>query len=192
MDTSDSPKPLFSDGHTVVITHRVHEDQHARYESWLDAIAPLSRAAPGHLDWHIIRPIAGITETYTIVIRFDTQAHLQEWMASPVRHRFIEMVQPLLVNGDDFYVSSGLDFWFTPRGARAKVPVRWKQALVTWSAIYPLALVVPLFVLPALGQLGASSNHYFNTGIVSGSVVLLMVYVVMPRYTKLLQRWLFS
>jgi uncharacterized protein len=104
----------------------------------------------------------------------------------------IEKVSPLLITGDDFFVSSGLDFWFTPGGAKAKVPVRWKQYLVTWSAIYPLVLGVPLVIRPLLQRLGAPDNPLLTTLVVTGTVVFLMVYFVMPRYTKLIKRWLFT
>jgi len=192
MNTAATTVSSDDQGATVVITHRVREDKHADYERWLDEIATLCKASPGHLDWHIVRPISGLTETYTVVIRFDTRAHLQAWMESPDRHRLIEKVQPLFVGGDDFFISSGLDFWFTPKGAKAKVPVRWKQYLVTWSAIYPLALGVPLVVAPVLRKLGAPSSLLLTTLVVTGAVVFLMVYLVMPRYTRLIQRWLFT
>ncbi len=192
MDTDVASVDSSDQGATVVITHRVREGKHADYESWANEIAPLCRASPGHLDWHMVCPIPGLTETYTLIIRYDTRAHLQEWMESPVRARLIEKVRPLLVTGDDFFVSSGLDFWFTPGGAKAKVPVRWKQYLVTWSAIYPLVLGVPLVVAPVLRQLGVPSNHFLTTLFYTGIVVFLMVYLVMPRYTKLIQRWLFT
>lgn len=190
MNTTD--KQLTYQGATVVITHRVREDKHAEYETWLGEIVPLCKASPGHLDWHIVRPISGLTETYTIIIRFDTTAHVQQWMESSARTRLIHKVHPFLVTGDDFFVSSGLDFWFTPGGAKAKVPVRWKQYLVTWSAIYPLALGVPLIITPVLQRIGAPDNRLLTTLVVTGTVVFLMVYVVMPRYTKLIKRWLFA
>lgn len=179
-------------GATVVITHRVREGKHADYEAWMGEIAPLCKASPGHLDWHIVRPVAGLTETYTIIIRFNTAAHLKQWMESPTRGSLIEKVRPLLVTGDDFFVSSGLDFWFTPGGAQATVPVRWKQSLVTWSAIYPLVLGVPLVVRPLLLRIGAPDNPFLTTLITTGILVFLMIYVVMPRYTKLIKRWLFT
>lgn len=183
---------LVNEGATAVITHRVREDKHAEYETWLNEIAPLCKASTGHLDWQIVRPIPGLTETYTVIIRFDTAAHLEQWMRSPTRNRLIEQVRPLLVTGDDFFIGSGLDFWFTPGGAKAKVPVRWKQYLVTWSAIYPLVLGAPLVVTPALRSLGVPDNHLLTTLAVTGTVVFLMVYVVMPRYTQLLKQWLFT
>lgn len=179
-------------GSAVVITHRVLEGRQSDYEQWLNEIAPLCKASAGNLDWHIIRPIPGLTATYTVLIRFDTTAHLRDWMESPIRARLIQQVQPILAGPDDFFVSSGLDFWFTPAGAKARIPTRWKQYLVTWSAIYPLVLGVPLAVAPLLRALGISDNVLLTSLVVSGTVVFVMVYVVMPRYTKLVQRWLFT
>jgi antibiotic biosynthesis monooxygenase (ABM) superfamily enzyme len=109
-----------------------------------------------------------------------------------VRADLIDKVRPLLVTGDDFFVSSGLDFWFAPAGAKAQVPVRWKQYVVTWSAIYPLVLGVPLVVSPVLQRLGIPDNRFLTTLAVTGVVVFLMVYIVMPRYTRLIKRWLFT
>lgn len=183
---------MSDDGATVVITHRVRSEKHAEYERWLNEIAPVCRAWPGHLDWHIVRPIPGVTETYTVIIRFETAEHLKSWMESSTRARLLEKVKPLLVGSDDFYVSSGLDFWFTPAGAKARLPVRWKQYLITWSAIYPLALGAPWVVSPALRLAGIPSWPALTTLAVTAVVVFLMVYVVMPRYTRLVLRWLFT
>ena len=179
-------------GATAVITHRVHSDKHAEYERWLNEIAPTCRAAPGNLDWHIVRPLPGLTETYTVIIRFDTAERLRGWMESSERERLIEKVKPLLAAPDDFYISSGLDFWFAPAGAKAKVPKRWKQYLLTWSAIFPLVFCVPILLGPALDLLGIAGSRVLSTLVVTAVIVFLMVYVIMPRYTRLVQRWLFS
>jgi uncharacterized protein len=143
------PSSTLGRGATAVITHRVGDGQQEGYDAWLNEIGPLCRSYPDHLDLQIIRPILGLTATYTVIIRFDTREHLQGWMSSQDRKRLIEQVRPLLAQEDDFFIRSGLDFWFTPEGARGKVSVRWKQFLVTWSAIFPLVLVIPLVV--ALG-----------------------------------------
>jgi antibiotic biosynthesis monooxygenase (ABM) superfamily enzyme len=188
---ADAPSSS-NDGAAVVITHRVRGDKQDEYERWLEEIAPACRASDGFLDWHIVRPIPGVTQTYTVIIRFDTTEHLKDWMQSSDRKRFIEKAQPLFVGADDFYISSGLDFWFTPSGAKAKLPVRWKQYLLTWSAIYPLALAVPFAVAPALRLVGVPMSLPITTLAVTAVVVFLMVYVVMPRYTRLVQRWLFT
>jgi uncharacterized protein len=188
MDPSSAPP---TEGATVVITHRIKRDRHREYEQWLDEIAPFSRSSPGNLDWHVVRPIRGVTDTYTVILRFDTEQNLKNWMESEARSRLISRAKPLFAGGDDFYVRSGLDFWFTPQGAQARIPVRWKQYLLTWSAIYPLALVVPLAIAPLLKALGVESNRPLSVLLFTALMVFLMVYGVMPRYTRLMHKWLF-
>ncbi len=184
--------PSVDQGATVVITHRIREGEHASYETWLNEIGPVCRGFPGHLDWQIIRPITGLSGTYTVVIRFDSEQHLKDWMHSEERKRLVEKVRPLFVTDDDFFISTGLDFWFTPEGAKAKVPPRWKQVLVTFIALYPLVLAVPLITGQVYGAMRISEYHLLTTAIGTGLIVLLMAYVVMPYITKLVQRWLFD
>jgi uncharacterized protein len=179
-------------GATAVTTYRVCETHRAEYENWLSEIEPVCENYPGFLDEQTIYPIAGLTATHTIIMRFDTREHLENWMYSDCRKRLIEKVQPFLASDNDFFIRSGLDFWFTPEGARAKVPVRWKQLLITWSAIYPLAFVMPLIVTPLLRHVGLPEVRHIDSLFISGAIVFLMVYFVMPRYTKLVQRWLFQ
>lgn len=179
-------------GATAVITHRIRSGHEAEYDLWLQLIGPACKAAKGHLDLQIIRPIAGLTATYTIVIRFDTPEHLHAWMTSDTRNLLINKVRHLLAKDDDFFIRTGLDFWFTPEGAKAKVPVRWKQFLLTWSAIYPLVLGMTLLTEALLGELHVPQERFSETLFITGIVVFLMVYIVMPRYTKVVHRWLFN
>ena len=192
MGTEPKNSGLTEQGATAVITHRVCNDKHDSYESWLNEIGPVCKSYPGHLDLQIIRPIASLTSTYTVIIRFDTAEHLHDWIYSLDRKRLIDKVRPLLAKDDDFFIRTGLDFWFAPEGARAKVPVRWKQFLITWSAIYPLVLSVPFSLIQLLHRIGVPQNRYLITLIASGIIVFLMVYIIMPRYTRLVQRWLFD
>lgn len=187
-----APSMDANDSGTVVITHRVPVEHQPAYELWLGKIGPVCRASPGLLDWQIIRPVAGLTSTYTVLLRFDSRANLARWMESSARAELIEEAKPLLATGDEFFIKSGLDFWFTPEGAEAKLPKRWKQFLITWSAIFPLAVGIPLLVVPALRAASIPASPYLDTLFVTGVVVAAMVYVVMPRYTRLVQRWLFA
>jgi antibiotic biosynthesis monooxygenase (ABM) superfamily enzyme len=179
-------------GATLVITHRVREGRQGEYEKWMNEIGPLCRSSPGNLDWQVIQPVPGFSSTCTVIVRFDTIAHLRAWTESPLRSQLIERVTPLLASGDDFFVRSGLDFWFAPAEAKARVPARWRQGLVTWSVIYPLVLGVPKIVSPALRLLGIPDDRFITAFVVTGTIVVLMVYVIMPRYTKLVKRWLFA
>jgi hypothetical protein len=113
-------------------------------------------------------------------------------MESQDRKRLIEKIRPLLVKDDRYYIKSGLDFLFTPENETAKVPVRWKQYLVTWSAIYPLSAIIPLILLPLLRKLNIPQIRLIDSFFVSGVIVLLMVYLIMPYYTKWIKKWLYK
>lgn len=177
---------------TVVIRHRVKKGMHAEYEAWLVRIGAACRASIGHLDWQIIRPIQNLSVHYTVIVRFDSVEHLRQWMDSARRQDLVVEAAKILAADDEYTIHSGLDFWFTPKSEGVKVPVRWKQFFVTWSAIYPLALLVPMGVLPLIGLLGQGQNRLLATLVTTGVIVALMVYVVMPRYTYFVRRWLYS
>jgi hypothetical protein len=135
-------------GATVVITHHVLEVQQPQYEQWLNEIGPICKASQGLLDWHIIRPIAGLTDTYTVIIRYDNHQNLRNWIESEDRKRLISKIDKLLANQEYVQINSGLDFLFSEVGEKPKTPVRWKQFLITWSAIFPLVVTLPLILLP--------------------------------------------
>lgn len=177
-------------GATVVITHRIKQGGSEAYEEWLGEIGPVCRNYPGHLDWQIIRPITGLSGTYTVVIRFDTQEHLQAWMFSKDRERLVQKASPLFAEEDRFHIRTGLDVWFAPEGS-VSAPLRWKQSAATLVALYPLVLAVPLLVLPMLRALGLPENHYVDTLLATAITVWLMTYAVMPYFTRLIKRWLF-
>lgn len=186
-----SSTAAIDNGASVVITHRVSEDKQAQYEQWLEEIGTICRASQGLLDWHVIRPLRGLSDTYSVMMRYDSEQNLRKWMNSEDRKRLVAKVQALLIGEDAYQIKSGLDFWFVPEGGKAKVPVRWKQFLITWSAIYPLVIAVPLLVVPLLRWLSIPEHRYTDALFLTATIVLLMVYVVMPRYTKLVRQWLF-
>jgi uncharacterized protein len=179
-------------GASVVISHHILEGKQQAYEEWLHEIGPICRSSVGHVDWQIIRPIPNLTFIYTVVIRFDTIENLKNWMASNERKRLIEKAKPLFAKDDNYYINSGLDFLFVSESGKAKPPVRWKQFLVTWSAIYPLSLLISSLVSPFLRQFHIPQNRFIDAFFISGLIVLLMVYAVMPHYTRLIKTWLYK
>jgi antibiotic biosynthesis monooxygenase (ABM) superfamily enzyme len=178
-------------GATVVITHHILDGKLKDYEKWLDEIGPLCRSSVGNIDWQIIRPIPNLTFNFTVIIRFDTIENLKNWMESKERKMLIEKANPFFAKDDKYYIKSGLDFLFLSENQNSKIPVRWKQYLVTWSAIYPLSILIPLIILPILRNLNFAQNRYLDSFFISGIVVFIMVYLLMPSYTKLIKNWLY-
>ena len=151
-------------------------------------LSAVSRA-PGYLGREVFRPAPG-RRTYTSILRFDTDDHLHAWAASEARYALISRVSDLLTTGDVHEIRTGIDFWFTPESATP--PKAWKQFLLVLSAIYPLSLLIPALFTP-LFRVMPSLTHPLIRGLCIAAVVVgLMTFVVMPRYTRLVQRWLYE
>ena len=83
-----------------------------------------------------------------------------------------------------------MDFWFTPE--HAKPPKPWKQFLLVLSAIYPLSLIIPSLFTPLFRVMPPLTHPLIRGLFIAAVVVGLMTFVVMPRYTRLVQRWLYE
>ena len=51
----------------------------ARYEEWLKEIIPVAQSFAGHQSVSVIRPHKA-DDPYTIILHFDTVAHLRDWL----------------------------------------------------------------------------------------------------------------
>lgn len=67
-----------------------------------------------------------------------------------------------------------------------KQPSKWKFALMVWIAIYPSITVVQL----TIGNQIVSLPLPLRTLIMTGILVPLMVYVLLPFLRKILGNWL--
>jgi uncharacterized protein len=176
---------------TAVIEHDVRAGAEADYEAWLQHITACAQLFPGHVGVNIIRPPAG-SRRYTIVVRFDTLEHLQEWLGSETRRRLIVQVGPLLERGDRVGIKTGLEFWFTPPTPAQRHPAAYKQFLLTLSAIFPLTLLVPWLLRPLFLTVPVFGLPVVSNFVISVVIVGLMTYVIMPHYTRLVVGWLYG
>lgn len=67
-------------------------------------------------------------------------------------------------------------------------PPRYKMFLLTWLAIYPL--ITAIFLV--LGDWLNTLPLLLRTLLLTGVLVYLMTYIVMPKLTKLFHHWLFK
>jgi antibiotic biosynthesis monooxygenase (ABM) superfamily enzyme len=176
---------------TLIIHHHVKTGVGPQYEAWLKEIIAASERYTGHLGVNVIRPAEG-SNTYTVVLRFDTHEHLREWAESDKRSWLIESVKALLDTDEQKEIKTGLEYWFTPEGPAQKKAKPYKQFLVTLSAIFPLSVAVPWLLTPLFRLVPSLALPVVSNFLVGVIIVFLMVYMIMPRYTKLISRWLFA
>jgi antibiotic biosynthesis monooxygenase (ABM) superfamily enzyme len=183
----DPPRP---DMVTAVIQHEVKPGAGPQYEQWLKRIIPFAARFPGHRGVNVMRPPAG-ANSYTVTIRFDTLEHAEDWFGSDVRRQLVEEVEPLLERAEEVDTVTGLEFWFMPPAGQ-KHPKPYKQFLLALSVIYPLTLIVPWALRPLLERVPVLQYRLIDHLIVAAIIVGLMTYVVMPRYTRLVAKWLYG
>ncbi|HSI49985.1 MAG TPA: antibiotic biosynthesis monooxygenase [Ideonella sp.] len=173
---------------TAVIRQRVNPALHTEYEAWLHRIILIAARFPGHRGVHVVPPAPGET-LYTIALQFDTIAHADDWFRSEARQSLLRDAEPLLAAPEEVKTVTGLEFWFEPRAAMP-APRRAKQALATLSVIFPLTTVLGLLIGPLVHGWPTPWGRLAGNLLVSTATVFLMTYLIMPRYTRLLSRWL--
>lgn len=180
----------FNEVVTLVIKHRVKAGQEAGYEQWLRRIVMVASRHPGHLGVDVIRSTAGGLQLFTCVLRYHSTQAMQDWLDSDERRLLVAEAAPMLADGDQTEVNPHNEFWFTPGSDERAQPPRWKQACVSFLVILPLTLLVPLFWGPVFKLSPWLAGYVVSTALVTITIVLLVVYLLMPAATRMLAPWL--
>lgn len=185
-----SESPSLAELVTLVVRHRVRRGHEDAYEAWLRRIVRIAGEREGHLGVSVMRDRQAGLQQFTSVLRFCSTDAAHRWLDSPERRTLIEEAAPMLADGDQIEVAPQREFWFTPPADGAPPPPRWKQAVVSMLVILPLTLLVPLAWGPLLQQLPWLSGYVPSTVVITLTIVLLVVYLMMPAATRLLAPWL--
>jgi antibiotic biosynthesis monooxygenase (ABM) superfamily enzyme len=173
---------------TAVASRRVRPGREEEFERWVSGILAAANGFPGYLGSEVLRPAGPEDDEYRIVFRFDHASNLELWEGSEERRRLLREVRPLLQEDEKVRVLTGLETWFTlPQKPGEPAPPRYKMAVVTWLAVFPLITAIFVAFEPLLNQL----PMLLRTLVLTVVMVVLMTYVVMPRLTRLFSFWLY-
>ena len=188
-DRVDASVPDRADGPvTTTVTRRVKPGHEPFYEKFLEGIIGAATRFPGHLGVEVFRPESASAGEYRVVYRFDSGEHLRAWLDSDQHAAWLERAEPHVIGPVRTQFVTGLETWFTLPGQRAKAPPPpYKMALLTWVTIFPLITLVVIVLEPLLEGLGRVPRLAITTAV----TVPVMTWLVMPRVTRLLRRWLY-
>jgi uncharacterized protein len=132
---------------SAVISTRVKAGQEEAYRSWERRIAAAQARAPGFQGYRFESPVPGVQEDFLAIVRFDTEAHLQDWLASPERRKLIEEASPLTEEFHSRIVHSGFEHWFSENAATGTAPpAAWKMNMLVLLMLYPVVVLFGFFV----------------------------------------------
>ncbi|RJX78760.1 antibiotic biosynthesis monooxygenase [Pseudomonas sp. LS-2] len=174
---------------TLVVKHRAKLGMEAQYEAWLRRVVAIAGTYPGHLGVDVIRGKSDGLHMFTCVLRFCSTDAMQSWLNSAERRELVAEASPMLADGDFTEVNPHNEFWFVPASENPPPP-RWKQACVTFLVICPLTLMIPLVWGPVFRMFPLLANYVISTALVTVTIVLLVVYLLMPLATRLFAPWL--
>jgi uncharacterized protein len=180
--TPDEDPPV-----TAIASRRVKSGKEQEFEEWVSGILGAAAEFPGYLGSNVMRPSDPDDDEFQILFKFDHASNLKRWEQSGERRAWLRRVQPL-VHEENVRVLTGLETWFTlPSRPGEPAPPRYKMAIVTWIAVFPLATAIFALTHPLLGGLPTVIRTLVFTLI----MVTTMTYVVMPRMTRLFSFWLY-
>jgi uncharacterized protein len=169
------------------ITRTVPVAKVVEFDALLHEVTTAARRFEGHLGVDVLRPDGG--GDYQIIFRFRGRAEHEAWMESEVRRTLLARIEELLDDGKAPATRTvdGWEGWFVTSGYAPPVPPRrWKMAVITWGALYPVLLVL----VTALLRVTAGWPIPLTLLLTTGLSVPLMTWVVMPALTGRLGPWL--
>lgn len=159
----------------------------AQFEPLLHEMITAARRFDGHLGVDVLRPDGG--GEYQIIFRYRGRAEHESWMGSDQRRELADRIDQLLDDATTAQVRTvdGWEGWFiTPGYAPPTPPRRWKMALITFAALYPLLLALITVLRGLTGGWPAPLTMLLTLGL----TIPLMTWVVMPLLTVRLGPWL--
>lgn len=136
-----------------------------------------------------MRPTKG-GDLYEVAVRFASMKDAEDWINSEARNNLIREVSEHIQEPEKLRIKSGIDYWFTSVTEGHEPPPRWKQWLLTLSAVWPLSMLLP-WLLGYLFQVVPEAGVFGVRHLIQGMLlVFLLTYVIMPHYTRAVSGWL--
>ena len=181
-------------GYTMVIPHRVKAENVPAFLDLHRAFDEEQRGFPGYRGSELLRPVPGVSEEWTALVRFEDQQATQAWLDSPIRQQFLRELDKVAESYEVRHVGSSFGSWFAFDSVGAKATPNWKQWLAVLLALYPVVMLLGFATdrLPGGPKSSFAPVHWFFVNLWIGNLfsTFLLAFLVMPLLTRGLQFWL--
>lgn len=167
----------------IAITRRVRPGHEAEFQEALRGFLQDSFAHPAVMGANLLVPPPGTgSREFGILRTFRDAAERDAFYASEVYRAWDKRIRPITEGEPELRELHGLEAWFRAPGA----PPRWKMALITFAGVYPLTSFLP----PFFGGLLRGWHPLAINVVVTGLIVVLLSWVIMPGLTRVFHAWL--
>jgi uncharacterized protein len=182
-DTGVLPGPV-----SAVMSTRVKPGKESAHRAWARRIAAAQSKAVGFQGHRFEAPIPGVQDHWLSIVRFDTEANLQAWLASPERQRLLPEASDFTDEFRARIVRTGFDQWFPAKVSQTR-PGAWKQNMLVLLLLYPVVFLLSTFVQAPLLTDRAGLPFAVALFIANSASVLLLSYLV-PWTSRWFLWWL--
>jgi antibiotic biosynthesis monooxygenase (ABM) superfamily enzyme len=174
---------------TIIVGRKVKPGREKDYEAWLERLTVgVAETFPGYLGAEFHRPASAGGE-YRSVFRFDSLRNLEAFERSDFRAAMLAEAAPMFAADAAWERMTGLEFWFDPPlGTRVPQPSPHRMALVLIVVVFTLVLILNLTLGPLMTGWPLALRVFVAVCIQVG----LMTYVIMPRLTPLIARFIYT
>jgi antibiotic biosynthesis monooxygenase (ABM) superfamily enzyme len=173
---------------STVIVHHVPPEQTDSFLASEKEITSIARTFPGYQATEIYPPSPPSTQEWVVIVHFEDQATLQNWIDSPVRKECIDKLSKEVGKYELKMLPSGFGAWFAGLAISSEngPPPGWKMAATVLLALYPIVMLLALTVGRLTSPLGLAISMLIGNAL----SISILQWGVMPIVTKLLKPWL--
>ena len=169
---------------TSVFTWDVKPGRERDFEEWAEGLHEVATRFPGHRGATWLRA-EGSRHRYYTVVNFADQERLDRWLASDERADWIGRVRGIAE--EHRQDTTGMETWFSLPGESVPPPSKLKMIVVTFCAVYPIALLLQAFVTP-LTEAWPLPVRALTFPVL---VIPVLTLFVMPALSRAFRGWLY-
>lgn len=156
---------------------------------WLHGITDAAGACAGYQATEVYPPGGDHDDAWVVIIHFDDEATLGAWLDAPERSAWVARLPHAARDFRIRTMPAGFGSWVAGQagdGADAERVPHWKSFLLVLLALYPVVMLLTLFVSPRTAGLG------LPLAMLLGNIlsVAILEWGVMPLLNRLLGPWL--
>jgi uncharacterized protein len=172
---------------SAVVVQRVPAARADWFMEWQRGISTAAEGFVGYSGADIYPAVDNQHEEWVVVIHFDDEKSLQDWLASPVRAEWVEKLRTTVGDFELKALPGGFGAWFSGLGHDPDdAPASWKMALTVLFALYPTVMLLTIFVGPYTAPMGLAVSMLIGNVL----SISILQWGAMPVLTTLLGRWL--
>jgi hypothetical protein len=174
---------------TEVIFSKIKPGMDATYREWAVRIQAAQAKYAGYRGMYL-QPPSEKDGPWTSIIRFDTEEHLEAWMAAPERAELLSESKAFIDQEQLMRLATSFPGWVPINPMTGKGPPNWKTSLLVVLGLFPIVMLEMRFLSPILAAL--SMHASLATFIGNCISVAATSFMTMPLFIRWFGWWLFA